>query len=122
MANVRRKREARQRRHARVRKKVVGTPERPRLSIYRSLSNIYVQLIDDTQGHTLMAASTLDPDVRERASGLPKSEQAAVVGATLARRALEKGIRKVVFDRGGYSYHGRVQRLAEAAREGGLEF
>jgi len=75
MANVRRKREARQRRHARVRKKVVGTPERPRLSIYRSLSNIYVQLIDDTQGHTLMAASTLDPDVRERASGLPKSEQ-----------------------------------------------
>jgi large subunit ribosomal protein L18 len=122
MVDVRKKREARQRRHLRVRKKVVGTPERPRLNVYRSLKHIYAQVVDDTRGHTLAAASTLDPELREKVAGLSKSEQAALVGQLVARRALEKGIRKVVFDRGGFAYHGRVRRLAEAAREAGLEF
>jgi len=120
--DLRKKREARQRRHLRVRKKVVGTPERPRLNVYRSLKHIYAQVVDDTRGHTLAAASTLDPELREKVAGLSKSEQAALVGQLVARRALEKGIRKVVFDRGGFAYHGRVRRLAEAAREAGLEF
>ncbi|MGQ9553811.1 MAG: 50S ribosomal protein L18 [Anaerolineae bacterium] len=122
MADVRKKREARERRHARVRKNVVGTPERPRLNVYRSLNHIYAQLIDDTKGYTLACASTLDPEIREQLSGMPKSEQAAIVGTVVAKRALEKGITKVVFDRGSYAYHGRVQRLAEAARKGGLDF
>ncbi len=122
MVDLRKKREARQRRHLRVRKKVVGTPERPRLNVYRSLKHIYAQVVDDTRGHTLAAASTLDPELREKVAGLSKSEQAALVGQLVARRALEKGIRKVVFDRGGFAYHGRVRRLAEAAREAGLEF
>ena len=122
MVDVRKKREARERRHLRVRKKVVGTPERPRLNVYRSLKHIYAQVVDDTRGHTLAAASTLDPELRDKVAGLSKSEQAALVGQLVARRALEKGIRKVVFDRGGFAYHGRVRRLAEAAREAGLEF
>ncbi|MBC7263600.1 MAG: 50S ribosomal protein L18 [Chloroflexi bacterium] len=114
---------ARKRRHARVRKRVFGTPERPRLSVYRSLRHIYAQIIDDTMGHTLVSASTLDAEVRERMpEEAAKSDQAKVVGEVLARRAVEKGLKAVVFDRGGYRYHGRVKALAEAARAGGLEF
>ncbi|WP_376789510.1 50S ribosomal protein L18 [Thermoflexus sp.] len=114
--------EGRQRRHRRVRKKVFGTPERPRLSVFRSLKHIYAQIIDDTRGVTLAAASTLDPELREQLDGLTKTEKARLVGRLIAQRALAKGIRKVVFDRGGYKYHGRVKALADAAREAGLEF
>ncbi len=114
--------EARRRRHRRVRKKVVGTPERPRLSVFKSLKHIYAQVIDDYRGHTLVAASTLDPELRKELKGLTKTEKARLVGKLLAKRALEKGLKRVVFDRGGYKYHGRVKALAEGAREGGLEF
>ncbi|HIE38439.1 MAG TPA: 50S ribosomal protein L18 [Anaerolineales bacterium] len=110
------------RRHRHVRKRVVGTPERPRLNVFRSLRHIYAQVIDDSQGHTLAAASTLDPEVRGQLDGLTKVEQARVVGKVLAARALQKGVTRVVFDRGGYKYHGRVKALAEAAREEGLDF
>lgn len=115
-------REARIRRHLRVRKKVKGTPLRPRLCVFRSLNHIYAQIIDDTQGHTLVSASTLEQEVKEKGEGRRKTEKAALVGSLLASRALEAGIKKVVFDRGGYKYHGRVKSLAEAARQGGLEF
>ncbi|TEU17067.1 MAG: 50S ribosomal protein L18 [Anaerolineales bacterium] len=113
---------ARKRRHRRVRKQVVGTSERLRFNVFRSLKHIYAQVIDDTRGHTLVAASTLDPELGDKVKGLPKTEQAKLVGGLLAKRALEHGVKKVVFDRGGYKYHGRVKSLAEAAREGGLEF
>ncbi len=116
------KRLARLRRHRRVRKRVFGTPERPRLNVYRSLTHIYAQIIDDTVGHTLASASTIDREIRERVAGLPKTEQARIVGRVLAERALAKGVTKVAFDRGGYKYHGRVKALAEGAREGGLDF
>lgn len=116
------KREARLRRHRRVRGRVVGTPERPRLNVFRSLTNIYVQVIDDTVGHTLVAASTLDKDIAAQIEGKSKIERAKAVGQLIAQRAKEAGITKVVFDRGGYQYHGRVAALAEGAREGGLEF
>ena len=116
------RRVARLRRHGRVRKRVVGTPERPRLNVFRSLSHIYAQVIDDSQGHTLVSASTIDPEVEVQLRGLTKTEQASVVGKVLAERALSQGISSVVFDRGGYAYHGRVRALADAAREGGLEF
>ncbi len=109
-------------RHARIRKKVFGTPERPRLSVFRSLKHIYAQVIDDTRGHTLAAASTLDPEIRDQLRGLPKTEQSRLVGQLIARRALAKGVVRVVFDRGGYKYHGRVRALAEGARGEGLEF
>ena len=108
-------------RHRRVKKRVVGLPSRPRLNVFRSLSHIYVQLIDDSQGHTLVATSTLDPEVRNRTNGMLKMEQAKIVGTLLAERALVKGIKQIVFDRGGYKYHGRVKALAEAARQAGLE-
>lgn len=114
--------EARKRRHRRVRRRIRGTPERPRLNVFRSLRHIYAQVIDDTRGHTLVAASTLDPDVRAEIEGMKPVEQARVVGRKVARLALAKGIRKVAFDRGGYKYHGRVKALAEGAREAGLEF
>lgn len=114
--------EARLRRHARVRKKIQGTPQRPRLSVFRSLSQIYAQVIDDMAGHTLVSASTIDGELRARMKGLKKSEQARLVGQVLAQRALQKGIKAVVFDRGGFKYAGRVRALAEGAREGGLEF
>jgi large subunit ribosomal protein L18 len=114
--------EARQRRHLRIRRDVQGTPDRPRLSVFRSLSHIYAQVIDDRSGRTLAAASTLDPEIRERAAAARKSEGGKLVGQLIARRAQEKGIRRVVFDRGGYLYHGRVRSLAEGAREAGLEF
>ncbi|MFB0533442.1 MAG: 50S ribosomal protein L18 [Anaerolineae bacterium] len=113
---------ARKRRHRRVRKQVVGTKQRPRFNVFRSLKHIYAQVIDDTRGHTLAMASTRDPALRDKVKGLTKTEQAKLVGELLAKRALERGVKKVAFDRGGYKYHGRVKSLAEAAREGGLEF
>lgn len=112
----------RERRHRRVRAKVRGTPERPRLNVYRSLAGIYAQVIDDSNGRTLAAASTLDPDLRPRLKGLRKTEQARLVGQLIAERARARGVESVVFDRGGYRYHGRVRALAEAARESGLCF
>jgi large subunit ribosomal protein L18 len=113
---------ARNRRHIRVRKKVVGSSEQPRLNVFRSLAEIYAQVIDDEAGHTLVAASTLDTELRSKTTGLKKTEQARLVGKLLAERAKTKGIAKVVFDRGGYRYIGRVKALADGAREGGLEF
>ena len=115
-------RAARIRRHQRVRKRVSGTPERPRLCVYRSLSHIYAQVIDDVARRTLAAASDVEKDVEKGASGKPKSEAAKLVGELIARRAKEAGIAQVVFDRGGYPFHGRVKALAEAARAGGLKF
>ena len=114
--------EARQRRHLRTRSRVAGTPERPRLCVFRSLAHIHAQLIDDQAGRTLAAASTLDPEIRERAAAVKKAEAGKMVGLLLARRAQERGVRRVVFDRAGYLYHGRVKALADGAREGGLEF
>jgi len=112
----------RKKRHRRVRKKIKGTFERPRLSVYRSLSHIYAQIIDDTKGHTLVSASSLEL-VREKKISYGGNKEAAYeVGKLLAEKALEKGIKKVVFDRGGYLYHGRVEALAKGAREGKLEF
>ena len=108
----------RAKRHNRVRARVSGTPERPRLNVFRSLNHIYAQLIDDTKGHTLLTASTLDKDVSDAA----KIEEAKAVGKLIAERAKSAGIKMVVFDRGGYLYHGRIKALAEGAREGGLEF
>jgi large subunit ribosomal protein L18 len=116
------RRVARLRRHKRVRKRVVGTPERPRLNVFRSLRHIYAQIIDDSRGQTLVSASTGEPEVGAQLQTLTKTEQARVVGRVLAERALGRGIKNVAFDRGGYQYHGRVKALAEAAREGGLEF
>ena len=113
------KNETRLVRHARVRKKISGTPERPRLSVYKSLTGIYAQRIDDVNGKTLVAASTLDKEVKTKASNI---EAAKEVGALVAKRATKAGIKTIVFDRGGYQYHGKVKALAEAAREGGLEF
>jgi large subunit ribosomal protein L18 len=114
--------EARQRRHLRIRRGVQGTADRPRLSVFRSLGHMYVQIVDDGKGCTLAAASTLDPEVRAKAEAVSKSEASKLVGQLIARRAQERGVRRVVFDRGGYLYHGRVRAVAEGAREGGLEF
>jgi large subunit ribosomal protein L18 len=115
-------REARERRHERIRRNIHGTADRPRLSVFRSLQHIYAQVIDDDQGCTVAAASSLDPELREHLNDLNKSQQAAQVGQLVAQRALAKGLSKVVFDRGGYPYHGRVKALADGAREAGLEF
>lgn len=112
----------RQARHDRVRKRVTGTADRPRLNVSRSLNNIYAQLIDDEKGKTLIVASTLDKELREAVKSGGNVEAAQAVGKLIAERAKKKKIKKVVFDRGGYQYHGRVKALAEAAREGGLEF
>ncbi len=112
--------ERRVRRHRRVRKKVKGTAERPRLCVFRSLQHIYVQIINDEEGKTLVAASSLSPEIREMKG--TKTEIARAVGRLVAQKALEKGITKVVFDRGGYKYHGRVRALAEGTREVGLLF
>ena len=109
-------------RHARVRKKVSGTPEKPRLCVYRSLNNIYAQVIDDTVGNTLVAASTLDADIKGSLADKNKVEQAKLVGELIGKRAKAEGIDKVVFDRGGYLYTGRVAALAEGARKAGLDF
>jgi large subunit ribosomal protein L18 len=113
---------ARARRHQRIRRTLYGTAERPRLNVFRSLEHIYAQVVDDELGNTLAAASTLDPELRAEIDGLNKTQQATRVGALVARRALAKGLKQVVFDRGGYPYHGRVKALADGAREGGLEF
>ena len=113
---------ARSRRHRRVRAKVEGITSRPRLCVFRSLKHIYVQVIDDSRAHTLASASTLDPEIKSEAEGKVKTGEAELVGMLIAKRALNKGIDQVVFDRGGYKYHGRVKALAEAARQGGLKF
>ena len=113
---------ARVRRHVRVRKNLQGTTQRPRLNVFRSLSAIYAQVIDDQTGNTLLSASTVDRDLREKMKGLKKSEQAKLVGQTVAERAKDKGIQAVVFDRGGYRYIGRIKALADGALEGGLQF
>jgi large subunit ribosomal protein L18 len=122
MDKAKEKRLARLRRHARVRKRVSRTAERPRLCVFRSSRHIYVQVIDDVRGHTLVAASTRDEEALPLLNGKDKSGQAAVVGELIARRALAAGIEQVAFDRGGAMYHGRVKALAEAARKGGLTF
>ena len=109
----------RARRHARVRRKISGTAERPRLCVYRSNTNLYVQVIDDVAGNTLVSASTLDKEVKTKYAN---KEAAKEVGALIAKRALEKNIKDVVFDRGGYIYHGVIKELADAARNGGLNF
>jgi large subunit ribosomal protein L18 len=114
--------EARIRRHRRVRKYVLGTPERPRLCVFRSLAEIYAQVIDDKAGVTLAAASSVDHELRAKLQGLTKIEQAKQVGQLVAERAKSKGIEQVVFDRGGFRYMGRVKALADAAREAGLDF
>ena len=114
--------QARLRRHIRVRKNISGTPLRPRLNIFRSMAEIYAQVIDDEDGHTLVSASSIDKELKKKMKGLKKSEQARVVGLAVAARAKKKGIQKVVFDRGGYRFIGRVKALAEGAREGGLDF
>lgn len=110
------------RRHQRVRRKVHGTADRPRLNVYRSLLHIYAQVINDDEGSTIAAASTLDPSLRESLSSMSKIDEAKVVGKLVAERAKEKGVELVVFDRGGYQYHGRVKALADASRESGLNF
>lgn len=114
--------EARIRRHRRVRVHLSGTPERPRLAVFRSLAEIHAQVIDDEAGVTLAAASTIDHELREKVQGLTKVEQAKLVGQLVAERAKSKGITEVVFDRGGFRYIGRVKALADAAREAGLNF
>ncbi|MCL2164007.1 MAG: 50S ribosomal protein L18 [Oscillospiraceae bacterium] len=116
------KNEVRKKIHTRVRKKVSGTPERPRLNVFRSLNNIYAQVIDDTVGNTLVAASTLDESIKGTLKSGGNRAAAKAVGMLIAEKAAEKGVKKVVFDRGGYIYHGRVKELADAAREAGLEF
>lgn len=109
-------------RHSRVRRHVVGTPEKPRLNVFRSLSEIYAQIINDEQGYTLASASSIDNELRSKMTGLTKTQQARLVGVRMAERAKAKGIEKVIFDRGGYRYIGRIKALAEGAREGGLDF
>jgi large subunit ribosomal protein L18 len=113
---------ARERRHLRVRKHLFGTTQRPRLNVFKSLSEIYAQVIDDVEGNTLVSASTIDKELREKVKGMKKSEQAKAVGQAVAERAKSKGISSVVFDRGGFRYVGRVKALADGAREGGLQF
>jgi large subunit ribosomal protein L18 len=113
---------ARKRRHARVRTHVAGTPERPRLNVFRSLNHIYAQVIDDSKGTTIVSASSLESGAAEELKGKNKVEKAVAVGKLVAERALQAGITQVVFDRGGYKYHGRVKALADGSREAGLKF
>ncbi|MDR5659536.1 50S ribosomal protein L18 [Serpentinicella sp. ANB-PHB4] len=112
----------RQKRHRRVRGKISGTPSSPRLNVYRSLNNIYAQIIDDVAGKTLVAASSLDKAIQEQVKSTGNKEAAQLVGKLVAEKALEQGIKTVTFDRGGYIYHGRVKALADGAREAGLNF
>ena len=114
--------EARQRRHRRIRMRISGTNEVPRLNVFRSVDHIYAQIIDDVAGRTLVSASTLDKQLVSDLDGKNKKDQSTVVGKAVAERAQAAGIKRVVFDRGGYLYHGRVKALADGAREGGLEF
>jgi len=124
--NPKEKRRSRIKRHLRIRKKACGTSERPRLCVFRSLRYIYAQIIDDEAGKTICSASTLEPQIRkqlkEKSISTKNREAAKIVGEIIAKRAREKGVEKVVFDRGGYKYHGRIKALAEAAREAGLKF
>jgi len=113
---------SRRRRHLRIRQTVRGDAARPRLSVFRSLAHIYAQVIDDARQRTLAAASSLDPEIREEAAKAKKAEASKLVGRLIAKRAQAQGVKRVVFDRGGYLYHGRVRAVADAAREGGLEF
>ena len=113
---------ARKRRHVRVRARVMGTATRPRLCVFRSLNHIYAQIVDDSAGHTLVSASSLDAEIRDKVTGKKKTESAELVGSLVAQHALDKGIKQIAFDRGGYKYHGRVKALAEAARKAGLDF
>ena len=113
---------ARKRRHERVRARLIGTNIRPRLCVFRSLKNIHAQVIDDSTGYTLVSASSLDADIKDKISGKKKTEVAEQVGSLVAQRALDKGIKKLAFDRGGYKYNGRIKALAEAARKAGLDF
>ena len=113
---------ARERRHIRVRKSLFGNPERPRLNVFKSLTGIYAQIIDDMDGNTLVSASTVDKELREKVKGMKKTEQAKAIGQAIAERAKSKGISSVVFDRGGFRYTGRIKALADGAREGGLQF
>ncbi|MGA7676972.1 MAG: 50S ribosomal protein L18 [Dehalococcoidia bacterium] len=113
---------ARKRRHVRVRARVRGTATRPRLCVFRSLNHIYAQIVDDSAGHTLVSASSLDAEIRDKVTGKKKTESAELVGSLVAQQALNKGIKQIAFDRGGYKYHGRVKALAEAARKAGLDF
>ncbi len=113
---------ARYRRHARVRAKIEGTTPRPRLCVFRSLNHIYAQVIDDFKGHTLTSASTLDLEIKDEVAGKAKTAKAELVGSLVAKRALSEGVNQVIFDRGGYKYHGRIKALAEAARQAGLKF
>ncbi|MDL2205929.1 50S ribosomal protein L18 [Eubacteriales bacterium OttesenSCG-928-N13] len=122
MFNKRDRNEVRRIRHARVRKKISGTPARPRLCVYRSLNHIYAQIIDDAAGNTLVAASTVEKDIQAQIQELDKKSASKIVGKAIAERAAAKGIKDVVFDRGGYIYTGRVAELAAGAREGGLDF
>ena len=112
----------REKKHMKIRNRFSGTPERPRLAVFRSNSHMYAQIIDDTVGNTLVAASTLDKDVKSELENTDTVEAAAYLGKVIAKRALDKGIKTVVFDRGGFIYQGKIQALAEAAREAGLEF
>ena len=114
--------ESRLKRHIRVRKNVSGTMERPRICVFRSLAEIYAQVIDDEAGHTLVSASTVDHELREKVKGLKKTDQARLVGELVGKRAIDKGIKQVIFDRGGFRYIGRVKALAEGARKAGLDF
>ena len=116
------KNKERLRRHTRVRKKISGTPEAPRMSVFRSLNHIYVQIIDDTKGVTLCSASTMEKDVKSKINGLSKTDAAKVVGKVAGEKAVALKIETVVFDRGGYLYTGRVQAVADGAREAGLKF
>jgi large subunit ribosomal protein L18 len=122
MSSEKAREEARKRRQRRVRAHISGTTDRPRLNVYRSLTHIYAQVIDDETGTTLVSASSVDKELRTEMAGKKKAEQAKAVGQAVAKRALAKGLTKVTFDRGGYRYHGRVKALADGAREGGLEF
>ena len=122
MTKIRTNKGRRVMRHARVRRKIVGTSERPRLSVYRSLNHVYAQVIDDSRGTTLASASSLESAVKTQQNGKSKVDVAGLVGGLISERAKEKGVGTVVFDRGGYKYHGRVKALADAARKGGLVF
>lgn len=122
MLKQRNKNEERKKRHMRTRQKLTGTPERPRLNVYRSLEHIYAQVIDDTVGNTIVSASTLDKEIKEKVNNTSDKEAAKLVGELVAKRAQEKGISQVIFDRGGHIYHGRIKELADGAREAGLKF
>ena len=122
MAQSKMRKARRQMRHRRVRRKITGTTDRPRMAVFRSLNHIYVQVIDDSRGHTVAAASSLEPEIRGKVNGSRKSQVSAMVGTLIAERATEQGVKDVVFDRGGFKYHGRTKALADAAREGGLVF